>query len=420
MPCSRFAVAIMLASGQIMWDRLLVDCNIATLEERPGNPLGIVENGAIGIADGKIVRVGKRTELAGFRAKKVDALGGAWVTPGLVDCHTHLVFGGTRADEHAMRRAGASYEQIAEAGGGIASTVKRTAAASNEQLLGQSRHRLHALMRGGCTTVEIKSGYGLDPKSELRLLTIASELGEGEAVRVVPTLLALHALPADQRDRRAHYVSEIVDKLIPAAAKQGIATSVDAFCENIAFTPEETERLFKAAAHHGMRVRLHAEQLSNQNGAALAAQYRALSADHLEHLDEAGAKAMASAGTVAVLLPGAYYALQEKKKPPVALLRKHKVPIAIATDCNPGTSPLLTPTVAMNMACTMFGLTPEEALAGMTVNAARALGLAHSIGSIAAGKHADLCVWRIENLSELGYWIGLPGPERRIFAGQDA
>ena len=403
-----------------MWDRLLVDCNIATFEETPGNRLGLIENGAIGIADGRIVRVGKRTELAGFRAKKVDALGGAWVTPGLIDCHTHLVFGGTRADEHAMRRAGATYEQIAEAGGGIASTVKRTAAASDEQLVEQSRRRLHALMRGGCTTVEIKSGYGLDPQSELRLLKIAADLGEGEPVRIVPTLLALHALPAEQRDRRAHYVSEIVDKLIPAAAKQGVATSVDAFCEGIAFTPDEVERLFKAAAHHGFRVRLHAEQLSNQRGASLAAQYRALSADHLEHLDEAGAKAMAAAGTVAVLLPGAYYALQEKKKPPVALLRKHKVPIAIATDCNPGTSPLLSPTLAMNMGCTLFGLTPEEAVAGMTINAARALGLAHAIGSIAAGKQADLCAWNIESLSELGYWIGFPGPERRIFAGADA
>jgi imidazolonepropionase len=403
-----------------MWDRLLVDCNIATFEERPGNPLGLVENGAIGIQDGKIVRVGKRTELAGFRAQSVDALGGAWVTPGLIDCHTHLVFGGTRADEHAMRRAGATYEEIAKAGGGIASTVKRTAAASDEELLAQSRRRLHALMRGGCTTVEVKSGYGLDPKSELRLLNIAGELGREEAVRVVPTLLALHAIPATQVDRRAHYVTEIVDKLIPAAAKQGIATSVDAFCETIAFTPDEVERLFKAAAHHGLRVRLHAEQLSNQHGAALAAQYRALSADHLEHLDEAGAKAMASAGTVAVLLPGAFYALQEKKKPPVALLRKHRVPIAVATDCNPGTSPMLSPTLAMNMACTLFGLTPEEAIAGMTVNAARALGLAHSIGSIAAGKQADLCVWPIETLAELGYWVGLPGPERRIYAGADA
>jgi imidazolonepropionase len=275
-------------------------------------------------------------------------------------------------------------------------------------------------MAGGCTTIEIKSGYGLDPENELRLVRIADELGKNEAVRIVPTLLALHAIPLDQRDRRTHYVTEIVDKLIPAAASQGLATSVDAFCETIAFTTDEVERLFKAAAHHGLRVRLHAEQLSNQHGADLAARYRALSADHLEHLDEAGARAMASAGTIAVLLPGAYYALQEKKKPPVALLRKHKVPIAVATDCNPGTSPLLSPTLAMNMACTLFGLTPEEAVAGMTINAARALGLAHSVGSIAAGKQADLCVWRIETLAELGYWVGLPGPERRVFGGRDA
>jgi imidazolonepropionase len=233
-------------------------------------------------------------------------------------------------------------------------------------------------------------------------------------------LLALHALPADQRDRRAHYVSEIVDKLIPEAAKKKLATSVDAFCETIAFTPEEVDRVFKAAAQHGLRVRLHAEQLSNQHGAELAAEHRAVSADHLEHLDEEGAKAMADAGTVAVLLPGAFYALQEEKKPPVDLLRKHKVPIAVATDCNPGTSPLLSPTLAMNMACTLFGLTPEEALAGMTINAARALGLEKDAGSIAAGKAADLCVWRIESLAELGYWVGLPGPERRIFKGVDA
>ncbi len=402
-----------------MWDRLLVDCNIATLEAALGNPLGVIENGAIGIADGKIVRAGKRTELAGYRAKQVDALGGAWVTPGLIDCHTHLVFGGTRADEHAMRRAGASYEQIAAAGGGIASTVERTAAASDEELLTHSRRRLDALMRGGCTTVEVKSGYGLSPDSELRLLRIANRLGQDVAVRIVPTLLALHAIPAANRDRRAHYVGQMVDKLIPAVAAQELATSVDAFCEGMAFTPQEVERLFKAAAAHGLPVRLHAEQLSNQSGAALAAKYHALSADHLEHLDEAGAKAMAAAGTVAVLLPGAYYALQETRQPPVAMLRKHQVPIAVATDCNPGTSPLLSPTLAINMACTLFGLTPEEALLGMTVNAARALGLAHAIGSIAPGKAADLCVWRIEQLNELAYWIGMPGPERRIFAGVD-
>ena len=385
----------------------------------PNNPVGVIENGAIAIEGGRILRVGKRTELAGFRAKEVIACGGAWITPGLVDCHTHLIFGGNRADEHAMRRAGATYEEIARAGGGIASTVKATQAASNDQLLASAALRLDALMKGGATTVEIKSGYALDVEGELRMLRCAAAMAASEAVRIVPTLLALHALPPEYKDRREEYVAMVVEELIPRAAREKLATSVDAFCESIAFTPQEVERVFTAAQANGLNVRLHAEQLSNQNGAALAAKHKALSADHLEHLDDAGARAMAKAGTVAVLLPGAFYALQEKKKPPVDRLRKHKVPIAIATDCNPGTSPMLSLTLIMNMACTLFGLTPEEALAGMTVNAARALGIAHEVGSIAAGKAADLCVWRIESLAELGYWIGLPGPERRIFNGAD-
>jgi imidazolonepropionase len=403
-----------------MWDRLLVDCRVATMEASPGNPLGVIENGAVGIQDGRIVRVGTRTELAGNRAGEVLALGGAWITPGLIDCHTHLIFGGNRADEHAMRRAGVTYEDIAKAGGGIASTVKRTRDASDAELLASAAMRLDALMRGGVTTIEIKSGYGLDMEGELRLLRCAKALAASEAVRIVPTLLALHALPADWKDRRIGYVTMIVDELIPAAAAAGLADAVDAFCEGIAFTPEEVERVFKAAEQHGLPVKLHAEQLSNQNGAALAAKYKALSADHLEHLDGAGAKAMAKAGTVAVLLPGAFYALQEQRKPPVQMLRDNGVAMAVATDCNPGTSPLLSPTLALNMACTLFGLTPEEAIAGMTVNAARALGLQDEIGTIAVGKAADLCVWRLESLAELGYWIGLPGPERRIYAGEDA
>ena len=401
-----------------MWDRLITDCHVATMVPAPGNPLGLFANAAIGIDGGRIVRVGKRTELAGFRAKEVVALSGAWVTPGLVDCHTHLVFGGTRAGEHAMRRAGASYEDIAKAGGGIASTVAATKAASDDQLRDQSRRRLVALMAGGVTTVEIKSGYGLDTAAEMRMLEIAREIGAGEAVRIVPTLLAAHAIPPGV-DRDA-YVKMIIEEMIPAVAKAGLATSVDAFCETIAFTPAEVERVFTAARAHGLPVRLHAEQLSNQHGAALAAKYKALSADHLEHLDAAGAKTMAAAGTVAVLLPGAYYALQETRQPPVQMLRDAGVPIAIATDCNPGTSPLLNPQLAINMACTLLGLTPEEAIVGMTINAARALGLAHDIGSIEAGKAADLCAWRVDDLSELGYWIGMPGPERRIFAGRDA
>lgn len=401
-----------------MWDRLLIDCHVATMLPVRGDPLGIVTNGAIGIQDGKIVRVGKRTELAGFRAKEVVALGGAWVTPGLIDCHTHLVFGGTRADEHAMRRAGACYEEIAKAGGGIASTVEKTKAASASELLESGRRRLHALMAGGCTTVEIKSGYGMDTRSEMRLLNAARALGNSEPVRIVATLLALHALPKGS-DREA-FVTEAIEQTIPAVAKAGLATSVDAFCEGIGFLPHEVERLFQAAEDHGLRIKLHAEQLSNRGGAKLAARFNALSADHLEHIDEEGVASMAEAGTVAVLLPGAFYALQEKRKPPIDLFRSYGVPMAVATDCNPGTSPLLSPTLAMNMACTLFGLSPDEALAGMTVHAARALGLENEIGSLAPGKAADLCVWEVESLAELGYWIGLPGPARRIFAGTDS
>jgi imidazolonepropionase len=402
-----------------MWDRLLTDCHVATLAPARGDPLGIVENAAIGLEGGRIVRVGKRAELAGCRARQVVPLGGAWVTPGLIDCHTHLVFAGTRADEHAMRRAGASYEQIAKAGGGIASTVAKTRAASVAELLASAAMRLQALMTGGVTTVEIKSGYGLDVEHEIRLLNVAKALAASEAVRVVPTLLALHALPAERRDDRVAYVREMAEELVPAVARAELASAVDAFCEGIAFLPHEIEPLFEAAENHGLGIHLHAEQLSNRGGARLAARYHALSADHLEHLDEEGAAAMAEAGTVAVLLPGAFYALQEQRRPPVQMLRDHGIPMAVATDCNPGTSPLLSPTLAMNMACTLFGLTPEEAIAGMTINAARALGLESEIGSLAPGKAADLAVWRVESLAELGYWIGLPGPERRIFAGQD-
>jgi imidazolonepropionase len=402
-----------------MWDRLLTDCRVATMEPAPGNPLGIIENGAIGIQDGRIVRVGTRTELAGHRAQEVTPLDGAWVTPGLIDCHTHLIFGGNRADEHALRRAGASYEEIAKAGGGIASTVKATRDATENQLLASAVMRLDALIKGGVTTIEIKSGYGLDPEGELRLLRCAAALGASEAVRIVPTLLALHALPPEWKERREEYVAMAAGQMIPAVARAGLAEAVDVYCDTIAFTPDEVEQVFASAGGHGLRVKIHAEQLSNQHGAELAARHKALSADHLEHLDEAGAKAMAEAGTVAVLLPGAFYALQETKKPPVQLLRDQGVPMTVATDCNPGTSPLLSPTLAMNMACTLFGLTPEEALAGMTVNAARALGLEKEVGTIAAGKAADLCVWRIESIAELGYWIGLPGPERRIYAGDD-
>ncbi|MGE3396797.1 MAG: imidazolonepropionase [Sphingomonas sp.] len=382
-------------------------------------PFGAIENGAIGIQDGQIVRVGRRTELAGYQAMQVEKLDGAWVTPGLVDCHTHLVFAGNRADEFEARLKGATYEEIAAAGGGILSTVKATRAASPATLLEASRPRLKALMAGGVTTVEIKSGYGLDVEAEMKMLRAARMLGESEQIRVATTLLALHALPQEFAERRRDFVDLATGTMIPAAAREGLADAVDAFCEGIGFTPDEVDDLFEAAAAHGLRVKLHAEQLSNLRGAALAARYGALSADHLEHLDEAGVTAMAEAGMVAVLLPGAFYALKETNKPPIDLFRRHNVPMAVATDCNPGTSPVTSPTLMMTMACTLFGLTPEEALAGMTREGARALGLLDEIGTITAGKAADLCVWRVARPAELSYWIGLPGPDRRIVAGED-
>ena len=403
-----------------MWDRLLVDCNIATMDPDVSGPFGAIENGAVGIQDGRIVRVGRRTELAGYQAKKVEPLHGAWVTPGLVDCHTHLVFAGNRAGEFEQRLEGASYEEIAAAGGGIVSTVRATREASLQDLVEQSRPRLRALMRGGVTTAEIKSGYGLDIETELKMLRAAKALGESEAVRIEPTLLALHALPPEFRERREEFVRLAVEDILPAVAYQGLATAVDAFCEGIGFTPDEVRSLFQAARDHGLGIKLHAEQLSNLGGAGLAADYGALSADHLEHADEAGVAAMAHSKMVAVLLPGAFYALKETRKPPVELLRRYGVPMAVATDCNPGTSPVLSPSLMMGMACTLFGLTPEEALAGMTRNAATALGLQDEIGTISPGKAADLCIWRIGRPAELCYWIGMSGPERRIVAGEDA
>jgi len=396
---------------------MLVDCNVATMDPAVPAPFGAIENGAVGIVDGRIVAVGRRSALAGYRASRVEPLGGAWVTPGLIDCHTHLVFGGNRADEFARRLEGASYEEIARAGGGIASSVRATRAAPLESLVEQARPRLKALMKSGVTTIEIKSGYGLDLDTELRMIEAAKALGASEPVRVVPTLLALHALPSDPG--RRDFVDFVVGDLLPRAAEAGVA-AVDAYCEGIGFTPVEVRRLFDAARALGLPVKLHAEQLSNSGGAALAAEYRALSADHLEHADEAAVAAMAAAGMVAVLLPGAFYALRETKKPPVDLLRRHGVPIAVATDCNPGTSPILSAPLMLSMACTLFGLTPEEALAGMTINAAKALGLEAGVGTVAVGKAADLCIWRIGRPAELAYWVGHPGPERRLVAGVDA
>jgi imidazolonepropionase len=403
-----------------MWDRLLTNCSIATMDPAVPGAFGAIEDGAIGVQDGRIVRVGRRVDLAGYRARRVEPLGGAWVTPGLIDCHTHLVFGGNRSGEFEHRLNGASYEEIARSGGGIVSSVKATRLATLDELVAQARPRLQALMRGGVTTVEIKSGYGLDTQTETKMLQTARALGQSEPVRVVPTLLALHALPPEYRERRGEYLEMVLEEMIPTVAEAGLADAVDAFCEGIGFSAGEVRRLFEAADAHGLRVKLHAEQLSNLQGASLAAEFGALSADHLEHADENGIAAMAKAGMVAVLLPGAFYMLRETRTPPVALLRRHGVAMAVATDCNPGTSPVLSPTLMLNMACTLFGLTPEEALAGMTREAARALGLQDEVGTISLGKAADLCVWRVGSPAEISYWIGHPGPERRIVAGVDA
>jgi imidazolonepropionase len=327
------------------------------------------------------------------------------VTPGLIDCHTHLVFGGDRAHEFDLRLNGASYEEIARAGGGIASSVSATRAASDEQLFEQSLPRARALLADGVTTLEIKSGYGLDLDSERRMLRVARRLGRELGMSVRTSFLGLHALPPEYADRRVDYVALVCDDMLPTLAAEGLVDAVDAFCEGIGFSREETRRLFERARQLGLPVKLHAEQLSDQDGAALVAEYGGLSADHLEHLSESGIQAMAGAGTVAVLLPGAFYALRETKLPPVAGLREHHVPMAIATDCNPGTSPLLSLRLAAGMGCTLFRLTPEEALRGVTVNAARALGLTDR-GTLAVGQRADLVVWNVSRPAELCYWIG--------------
>ena len=345
----------------------------------------------------------------------VDARGG-WLTPGLVDCHTHLVHAGNRAREFEMRLTGVTYEEIARAGGGINATVKATRAASEDELVAQALPRLQALAAEGVTVVEIKSGYGLDLDTELKMLRAARRLGASAPVTVRTTLLALHAVPPDYQGRADAYVDYACAELIPAAARERLADAVDGFCENIGFTRAQVERAFRAAREHGLPVKLHAEQLSNQQGAELAAGFGALSADHLEHLDERGVQAMARAGTVAVLLPGAFYFLRETKLPPIELLRKHRVPMAIASDNNPGTSPYASLLLMLNMACTSFRLTPEEALAGVTREAARALGMQDTHGTLAPGKAADVALWNVEHPAELAYSFGTHRPAR-LFRG---
>ncbi|WP_186399142.1 imidazolonepropionase [Stappia sp. P2PMeth1] len=382
-------------------------------------PYGLVEDGAVAIgADGRIAWCGSAAELpAQFASWPSRSLGGRLVTPGLVDCHTHIVHGGNRAREFELRLEGASYEEIARAGGGIVSTVAATRAASEDELVASALPRLDTLIGEGVTTIEIKSGYGLTIADEMRMLAAARRLGRERGVRVVTSWLAAHAVPADYKGRSQAYLDEVALPGLDAAHAAGLVDAVDGFCEGIAFSPAEMAQVFDRATALGLPVKLHAEQLSDLGGAKLAAQYGALSADHLEYLGQDGIDAMAASGTVAVLLPGAFYTLRETQAPPVAALRKAGVPIALATDCNPGSSPLTSLLLAMNMGATLFRLTPEECLAGATREAARALGLAGEIGTIEPGKRADLAVWDVAEPAELTYRIGFNPLHHRIFGG---
>ena len=397
------------------FDTIWLDARLATLaQDRRG--LGMIERGAVAAKDGRIAFAGPVAELpTGWDAESRVALDGRWVTPGLIDCHTHLVHAGDRAHEFELRLAGASYEEIARAGGGIRSTVAQTRAASEDLLLASAQGRLDAFRREGVTTIEVKSGYGLDRENEAKMLAVARRL-TGAAVKT--TFLGAHALPPEFEGRSGDYIDLVVEEMLPAVA--GLADAVDAFCEKIAFTPEETRRVFAAARARGLPVKLHADQLSDLSGAALAAEFGALSADHLEYTSQAGVEAMARSGTVAVLLPGAFYFLREKRVPPVDALRRAHVPIAIASDCNPGSSPATSLLLMLNMAATLFRLTPEEALAGVTRSAAAALGLSASHGALETGKTADFAIFAIEHPAELAYRIGANPCVGRVLTGKVA
>lgn len=380
-------------------------------------PFGHVEDGAVAAKNGRIAYVGPAAGLPkGWTAAGETKLDGRLVTPGLIDCHTHLVYGGSRANEFEMRLNGASYEEISRAGGGIVSTVKATRGADEKELIRQSLPRLDRLIGEGVTTIEIKSGYGLDTETEKRMLRAARALAGERRIDVATSYLGAHAMPPGATDKDA-YIAEVC-AAIPEIAREKLADAVDAFCEGIAFSTEQTARVFKAAKESGLRVKLHADQLSNLHGARLAAEFGALSADHLEYTDEEGAAAMAKAGTVAVLLPGAFYVLREKQLPPVEAFRRHGVHIAIATDCNPGTSPITSPLLTMNMASTLFRLTVEESLAGVTREAARALGRLDDVGTLETGKYCDLAIWDVDRPAELVYRIGFNPLWKRVWRGQ--
>jgi imidazolonepropionase len=398
-------------------DHLWHHCRLATLSpQREG--LGIIEDGVIAAKDGVIVFAGAKADApAGLDAAERTDCEGRWITPGLVDCHTHLVYGGNRAEEFELRLAGASYEEIARRGGGIVSTVKATRAASEQELVADSQRRLDALIDEGVTTIEIKSGYGLELATERRQLRAARQLARDNPITVRTSFLGAHALPPERAGDSKTYIAEVCE-MIPALAGEGLVDAVDAFCEKIAFSPQETAQVFARARGCNLRVKIHADQLSNLGGAALAARFDALSADHLEYADESGVAAMASAGTVAVVLPGAYYFLREKQTPPIELMRKHRVPIALATDSNPGSSPLTSLLLTMNMGATLFRLTVDECLAAVTREAARALGLFGEAGSLEAGKHCDLAIWDIERPAELVYRIGFNPLHARVWRGR--
>lgn len=396
-------------NSKMKWDAIWLNAHLATMDPSldGSDAYGSVRDAALAVTDGRIAWIGPRADLpSGWQADTEYDCAGAWITPGLIDCHTHLVYAGNRANEFEMRLNGESYEDIARAGGGIVSTVRATRSATEDELLQQSGIRLAQLMSEGVTTVEIKSGYGLETAAELKMLRVARQLGENRGVGVRTTFLGAHALPPEYAGRADDYIGLVCEEMLPAVAEHGLADAVDAFCESIGFTPEQTARVFTTARQLGLPVKLHADQLSDLGGGALAAKFRALSADHLEYVSEPSVHAMAAAGTVAVLLPGAFYFLHETRKPPVDWFRQYRVPIAVATDCNPGSSPCTSLLLMLNMACTLFGLTPTEALSGVTRNAAIALGLGADIGSLSPGLRADFALWQIAHPGELAYAFG--------------
>ncbi|MCL1142726.1 imidazolonepropionase [Shewanella gaetbuli] len=402
------------------WDHIWIDVNIATMDKQSASPYGVINDAAIAVKDDKIAWIGARADLPEFDvlATPVYRGKGKWITPGLIDAHTHLVFAGSRANEFEQRLQGASYQDIANAGGGIISTVKACREADEQTLFDLGRKRLNALAKEGVTTVEIKSGYGLDTDTELKLLRVAKTLGQHHHVDVKTTFLGAHAIPPEYQGQTDDYVELVINDMLPKVIENNLADAVDVFCEGIAFNLQQTKQVLTAAKNAGLAIKLHAEQLSNIGGSELAAKMGALSVDHIEYLDENGVKALSQNGTCAVLLPGAFYFLRETQHPPIELLRQYKVPMVVASDFNPGSSPICSTLLMLNMACTLFKLTPEEALKGVTINAAKALGLAEQVGQLTVGMQADFCLWDISSPAELAYIYGVNPCEQVIKAGK--